>query len=114
MVDRSTYAAGLPQPERYFSDQRFTVYHGKGCSGCRGTGYHGRIGIFECIRMTPELRDAVLRRPSAQAVSAIARAQGALSLFEDGLDKVKNGVTTLEELLRVAAPPSERSSERSE
>lgn len=82
-----------------------TLYRGKGCSACGGTGFKGRVGIFECIEITPELQECMLKNPSAQEVWALARSQGAISLYEDGIEKVKGGVTTLDELARVAEPP---------
>lgn len=81
-----------------------TVYAGKGCRDCNNTGFRGRVGIFECIVMNDELRQLILRRPSSQEVWAVARKAGARTLFEDGIDKVTDGVTTIEELLRVANP----------
>lgn len=88
-----------------FTGASQTLYRGKGCPNCNGTGYQGRTAIFEFIQMTPEMRDLVLKNPSSGEVWALAQQQGARSMFDDGVDKVKNGVTTLEELLRVAQPP---------
>lgn len=81
------------------------VYRGKGCGACGGTGYSGRTAIFECIRMTPDMRNLILTAPSTKEVWELARKEGSISLFEDGLEKVRNGITTPEELLRVAEPP---------
>lgn len=94
----------LSHPEKYFNGETFTLYQGKGCNVCGGTGFRGRTGIHEVIRMTKEMRELVLRRPSADQIWELARTQDARSLFEDGIEKVKAGVTTLEELLRVASP----------
>ncbi len=85
--------------------ESINLYQGKGCSSCGKTGYRGRTAIFEFIPMTPELQALSLTIPSAQQIWDLARSQGAISLFEDGLEKVKSGVTTLEELFRVAEPP---------
>ena len=81
-----------------------TIYRGKGCSSCNHTGYKGRIGIFEMIIMTPELRDLILKNPSSQEIWKMARTQGARSMFESGIKKIKNGLTTAEEVFRVAPP----------
>ena len=89
--------------EKYFK-KGDTIYEGKGCDHCRGTKYLGRVGIFEFIRMTKEMKDLVLENPSSAQIWNLARKQGGTILFEDGIEKVKNGVTTLEELLRVAPP----------
>jgi len=82
-----------------------TIYRGKGCEVCNQTGYKGRTGIFEFIPVDAELKELIIRRPSAIDIWKMARKKGAISLFEDGLEKVKRGVTSLEELLRVAQPP---------
>lgn len=95
-----------PAMQTYFSDNSATFYEGKGCAMCGGTGYKGRTAIFECIRMTPTMQDLIVRKPSTQEIWKLARKEGSLSLFEDGVLKVKNGVTTIEELFRVAEPPN--------
>jgi len=77
-----------------------TIYAAHGCAACRGSGYKGRIGIFEFLPMTPELNTAVYERRSAEDIQRIS---GRPSLFEDGLKKVRAGVTTLDELLRVTS-----------
>jgi type IV pilus assembly protein PilB len=79
-----------------------TFYKGKGCPHCNFYGYKGRVGIFEVISMTRELKELVIKNPSRADVWALAKKQGATSLFEDGLEKVHQGVTTLAELVRVA------------
>lgn len=82
-----------------------SYYKGKGCAVCGGTGYKGRTAIFEIIEITDEMEELMLTNPSARAVSDLSRTQGSVSLFDDGIEKVKNGITTPEELLRVATPP---------
>lgn len=81
------------------------LYRGKGCDECGGTGYRGRIGIHELMVITPELEDLIVKRCSSNDITLMARKQGMKMLFEDGFDKVQRGITSLEELLRVAAPP---------
>jgi type IV pilus assembly protein PilB len=88
-------------------DEEITLYQGKGCENCGNTGYKGRSAIFEFIKITPLLQELILKNPSSQEIWKVAREGGALTLFEDGLDKVKSGVTTLDELLRVAEPPEQ-------
>ena len=96
-----------PGASRYFKGKKITLYQGKGCPACSGTGFRGRIGVFELITIDQEMRDLILKNPSAQQLSKLARENGTKSMFEDGLDKVKNGLTTVEELFRVANPPYE-------
>ncbi|MFH0830635.1 MAG: ATPase, T2SS/T4P/T4SS family [Parcubacteria group bacterium] len=99
-------AAYGPEVSFFFPTRKVTLYRGKGCETCNHTGYTGRTGIFELIRISPVMQNLILKNPSAQQVWKLAQSEGAHSLFEDGVEKVKRGVTTLEELLRVAAPPS--------
>ncbi|MBL8030239.1 MAG: Flp pilus assembly complex ATPase component TadA [Candidatus Doudnabacteria bacterium] len=90
--------------KKYFPETKTTLYKGKGCSACNFTGYKGRIGIFELIILTKELRDLIIISPSSQDIWKLAKKQNARTLFEDGIEKVKAGVSTLEELLRVSPP----------
>ncbi|HAZ17129.1 MAG: hypothetical protein A3H59_01885 [Candidatus Jacksonbacteria bacterium RIFCSPLOWO2_02_FULL_43_9] len=90
---------------KFFGKKAVILYQGKGCPMCGGTGYKGRIALFECIQVTPEMQDLILTRPSTQEIWRLACEQGVVSLFEDGIEKVKNGITTLEELKRVAEVP---------
>ncbi|MCC7195296.1 MAG: type II secretion system ATPase GspE [Gemmatimonadaceae bacterium] len=77
-------------------------WKGKGCDACRGTGYRGRTGIYELLVMDSELREEVQQRRGSEELRAIAVRKGMRTLFEDGLRLVRGGVTTVEEVLRVA------------
>jgi type IV pilus assembly protein PilB len=74
-----------------------------GCDRCNQTGYRGRLGIFEILLMDEDIRSLVLRRCSADEIAAAAVAKGMRRLREDGLDKVRLGLTSPEEVLRVTA-----------
>ena len=89
---------------KYFEGKTFTFYKGKGCESCSHTGFRGRIGIFEFLTTTPELQDLIAKVPSTKEVSELVKKQGFKSMFEDGIEKVKDGHTTLEELIRVVVP----------
>lgn len=89
----------------YFPHRTVTLYRGQGCTACSGSGFRGRTAVFEFIPITRELQDLILKNPTSREIGELARKEGAHSLFEDGIEKVKNGLTTLEELLRVAVPP---------
>lgn len=95
------YPAAAP----FFKEKAVTLYQGKGCGVCNNTGYIGRTALFEFLEITEELEEIILHNPSSQEIWSIARKNGSLSLYEDGIEKVKNGVTTLEELSRVAQAP---------
>jgi type IV pilus assembly protein PilB len=76
-------------------------YKSVGCDQCSHTGYRGRIGIYEVMRVTDKLRRAIASRASEGQIRDAAVASGMVTLGEDGLSKVKSGITTPEELLRV-------------
>ncbi len=95
----------IPNAQRFFTQTSFSLYKGKGCSSCNNTGFKGRTAIFECIQVTGDLQDLILRHPSAREIAAVAQKSGAHTLFADGIEKVLNGITTIEELVRVALPP---------
>jgi type II secretory ATPase GspE/PulE/Tfp pilus assembly ATPase PilB-like protein len=74
---------------------------GAGCEQCGRTGYKGRMGIYELLRMDDDIRIAIIARSSAAAIRQIAMNKGMLTLREDALEKVKLGMTTIEEVMRV-------------
>jgi general secretion pathway protein E len=78
-----------------------TTYHGSGCEECRNTGYKGRTGIFELMIMSEEMRQLVLEKASADIIRQKAISQGMQVLRECGWHKIKQGLTTIEEVLRV-------------
>lgn len=75
--------------------------HGKGCDRCRKTGYTGRLGIYELLVMDDTLRDMVTSNPDVTALRKYCRERGLVTLREDGLEKVRKGFTTVDEILRV-------------
>lgn len=104
VLSRKTIEKIIPNARIYFPKETATLYKGKGCAQCNGSGYKGRAAIFEFIRATPELQDLILRDPSMRQIWTLARKQGSLPMFEDGIQKVLQGLTTVWELLRVASP----------
>ncbi|MBY0492839.1 MAG: Flp pilus assembly complex ATPase component TadA [Cyanobacteria bacterium] len=76
-------------------------YRPVGCDACHQTGYRGRIGIYEVMKVTDKLRRMIAQRASEDAIREVAQSSGMLTLGDDALAKVKAGVTTAEELLRV-------------
>jgi type II secretory ATPase GspE/PulE/Tfp pilus assembly ATPase PilB-like protein len=77
------------------------LWRGRGCRECHNSGYSGRIGIYELLMMTPEVRELVVGRASSTELLDQARKQGLAVLREDGWRKVREGRTTPEEVLRV-------------
>jgi len=81
----------------------FYIYKPKGCKKCNFKGYKGRVGLFEIIEMTDELAEIVTGNPTEQAIFQQARKQGMITMEEDGIVKVLQGITSLEEVMRVVA-----------
>ncbi len=90
-------AAGLTPQQASQS----TFARGRGCSHCHHTGYRGRKGIFELLRMNSAMREMTFNREPAQAIRRQARLLGMRTLLEDGVAKAVAGVTTLEEILSI-------------
>jgi len=82
------------------SKNAIRLYRGKGCSVCHNTGYRDRIGIFEILEVTPAIRELIESKASAADIEEKAVKEGMHIMLEDGLAKVKNGITTIEEVLR--------------
>jgi type II secretory ATPase GspE/PulE/Tfp pilus assembly ATPase PilB-like protein len=77
------------------------LYRGKGCEQCASTGFFGRVGIFELLVVEEDIRTLILKNADASQLRESARRNGMRTLFEDGAEKIREGVTTLSELLRV-------------
>jgi len=83
-------------------DPKIEYFKGAGCENCHGTGYKGRIGIYELLAFNDEIRNLVQKDASLEDIKIAARKEGLRFLREDGLDKVVQGLTTIEEVFRVA------------
>lgn len=85
-----------------YSDNKneMRVYQGKGCSVCHNTGYRDRIGIFEVLQVTPAIRKLIESKANSGEIEEKALEEGMTPMMEDGLKKVKTGITTIEEVLR--------------
>jgi len=78
------------------------LYRGKGCMSCGGTGYRGRLGLFEVLEVTDTIKRIITENPfNLERLRAEAQAEGMKTMFEDGLQKVELAITTIEEVLRV-------------
>ena len=78
-----------------------TLYHAKGCKDCGPTGFIGRVSIMEMLPMSDHLRTHVMRHATSTELRAEAIKEGMVTMYEDGMRKAMNGVTTFEEVLRV-------------
>ncbi|MDR3646330.1 MAG: ATPase, T2SS/T4P/T4SS family, partial [Candidatus Babeliales bacterium] len=90
---------GIPSSEA----KNITFYKPVGCTECSETGYKGRLAIFEVMAMSPELAHLIKDRADAQLLRKQAAKDGMTSLVEDGIRKIKEGLTTIDEVLSVAA-----------
>ncbi len=77
------------------------IYQKKGCAACSQTGFKGRIAVFEILAMTKKLEEIILKESSESVIREEARRQGMITMTQDGILKALNGVTTIEEVLRV-------------
>ena len=92
---------GLEAIAKRGRDQAFTLYRASGCARCAGTGYRGRVGVFEQLRPDEAFRVSVLERRDAQALRQAALRAGMTPMLQDALGKALEGVTSLEEIGRV-------------
>ena len=88
--------------ERYFKSikKNLRLYKNKGCDVCNHTGYLGRSGIFEIMLITPAIRELIMKRANADEIRAMSIQEGMTTMIEDGIKKVLNGTTKIEEVLR--------------
>ncbi|HON07702.1 MAG TPA: GspE/PulE family protein, partial [Verrucomicrobiota bacterium] len=99
----------IPNAEQIFEQLKITpppelpprLWRGRGCGVCKETGYTGRIGIFELIRLDERFHEPIIRRSGAPTYLRLARERGMETMFEDGVRKAVQGMTTLEEVLRI-------------
>jgi general secretion pathway protein E len=80
---------------------RVRLFRGEGCAACNGTGYHGRLGIFEFLVMDDAVQRLILEKADANVLRAEAMRRGMTTLWQDGCEKVAAGITTYEEIVRV-------------
>jgi len=83
-------------------DKKLSLSKGKGCHECNQTGYLGRIAIFEVLKVTPSINKLIIQHQSAKEIENTAKKEGLITMKQDGYLKVIDGITTIEEVLRVA------------
>ncbi len=86
----------------YFGKKKaIHIYHGAGCPLCHSTGYSGRVALFEVLEVTKKIRELILKKADSDVIMKQAKEDGMTTMLEDGLQKVSQGVTSIEEVLRV-------------
>jgi type II secretory ATPase GspE/PulE/Tfp pilus assembly ATPase PilB-like protein len=83
------------------ADRKIQLYRSEGCEQCQGTGYRGRLGIFEFLEVTDNIKELIRTNPTVPAITGEARKHGFRKLNDDGVVKVIKGITSIKELLRV-------------
>ena len=104
IITREELLKNLPEEaiNKYVGNKNdVTIYQGAGCKICHGTGYSGRIGVFEVLEITKNIRDLITKRQDADVILQKAIEEGMTTMLDDGLEKVLKGLTTIEEVLRV-------------
>ena len=91
----------FPIPEGKTLDDTTTIYEPKGCIACSNTGYKGRQGVFEFLQVTNEMKQLILKRSGVQDIKELAMSQGMHTLHQEGIDKILDGTSSVEEVLRV-------------
>jgi type IV pilus assembly protein PilB len=101
----ATYSAEVLRAARLTEEQigSMTFFKGEGCDACNGSGYSGRQGLYEVMPMTSDLRRMILQRASTDELKQTAVDQGMITLRDDGLAKVRKGITTLDEVIKETA-----------
>ena len=84
------------------------IYKPRGCKRCMNSGYQGRVGIIECLKLTPEIKELLFKRAQASEIEKAATKAGMSSLRENGIKNVIEGITSLEDVLRTTVESRER------
>lgn len=87
---------------KYFGNKdSIQVYKGNGCRSCHQTGFSGRVGVFEVLEVSKNIRKLIVEKNDSDVITQAAIAEGMTTMLEDGLNKVAKGITTMEEVMRV-------------
>jgi type IV pilus assembly protein PilB len=103
-ITRSEFDKNFPDEtvtKHFQTQQQIKIYKGKGCKRCHGTGYQGRLGIFEVLQVSNAIRELIAEKNDSDIIERKAIEEGMSTMLDDGLEKVARGVTTVEEVLRV-------------
>jgi type IV pilus assembly protein PilB len=90
-----------PEFSHQMEDQSDAFYHGKGCDRCNQTGFSGRIGVYEIFDISPTVRNMIEHNATALEITEQAKKEGFKTLFDDAMEKVREGIVTLEEAMKI-------------
>jgi len=99
---KQPYSCDEETAQRYGFEVGQELFKPKGCDACRGGGYRGRVGVFEVVRITENISDLIQKRTPLPELRAAARSEGMKMLADSSLDKVRSGMTSLEEALSIS------------
>jgi type IV pilus assembly protein PilB len=99
--DLSKNLSDVSVAKHFKGKEKTRLYKGQGCPTCQHTGYTGRIGVFEVLEITDEIRQAIVDKQPANIIHDLAVKSGMTTMLDDGLEKTKKGLTTIEEVVRV-------------
>lgn len=100
-IKRDELLSNIPDFPLEEGEEKLTLYRPKGCFRCSNTGYKGRVGVYELLLVNEEIRRLTLKHASSSEINDAAVASGMVTLRQDGLRKVKQGITSVEEIMRV-------------
>lgn len=103
-IDKNEFKQNLTEEviNKHFPNvEKIRVYVGKGCKVCHDTGYAGRLGVFEVLEVSKEIKRLITNKHDSEVILQQALKEGMTTMLDDGLDKVSKGITTIEEVLRV-------------
>ncbi len=99
---REEYQISKDMAKKYFKDEKATtLYKGRGCVYCFNTGYRGRTVVSELFEVKDFIRDLIVEKASSMAIKEKAMENGFVPMFSDGMDKIRRGITTFEEIMKV-------------
>ena len=87
--------------KHFENNKEIRIYKGAGCKVCHNSGYTGRVGLFEVLEVSPEIKKLIIQKSDSDVIAREAISEGMTTMLDDGLEKVKKSTTTLEEVLRV-------------
>lgn len=103
-VPRAEFIKNVPEniiTKHFHADTTIKIYKGRGCKMCHGTGYQGRLGIFEVLEVSNTIRSLIIEKSDSDMIENAAIKEGMSTMLDDGLEKVARGLTTVEEVMRV-------------
>lgn len=100
-ISRDELLSNIPDFPLDEGEEKLTLYRPKGCFRCSNTGYKGRVGVYELLLVNEEIRQLTLHHASSSEINDAAVSAGMITLRQDGLRKVKQGITSVEEIMRV-------------